>query len=416
MSSDQSTLVLPEDLERSKVKVLYEEAYAVYERKLNSVYQMVKNVLESKGIIPTIKYRVKRFETYFSKLIKNYRGDEHGGAPTVTDVLGLRIICPFLEDLETVENLIKVNFNVVELERKGSHYAVREFGYDSVHLLIAIDPIPGKQKLPCTSDVCEVQLRTILQDAWAEVEHELIYKSDITLPIPSIQRKLAALNATLTLSDLIFQEIRDHQKDIREHDRRRRQSLEAKLSSAVSIEKDADIYKNTDPQAITNEVNIIVGEANLEKALLSALEAHSGGQLENAIKIYTSILRLKIKDAVRSIVYNHRGMAYFGLSDYYRAIRDFSKSIEFDSANVRCYNNRALAFRVLKKYERSLEDYDRSIAIDPFQIDGFWGRAQTLYEMKLYSQSLADCQKALSIHGNFLPAQALLKRLNKLIF
>jgi putative GTP pyrophosphokinase len=38
-----------------------------------------------------------------------------------------------------------------------------------------------------------VQLRTILQDAWAEVEHELIYKSDIKLPNASIRRKLAAL-------------------------------------------------------------------------------------------------------------------------------------------------------------------------------------------------------------------------------
>ncbi len=64
--------------------------------------------------------------------------------------------------------------------------------------------------------VCEIQLRTILQDAWAEVEHELVYKSDISLPNQSIRRKLASLNATLTLSDLIFQEIRDYQKEIRQ--------------------------------------------------------------------------------------------------------------------------------------------------------------------------------------------------------
>ena len=60
-----------------------------------------------------------------------------------------------------------------------------------------------------------------MQDAWAEVEHELVYKSDITLPNQSIRRKLASLNATLTLSDLIFQEIRDYQKEIRRHGRNR---------------------------------------------------------------------------------------------------------------------------------------------------------------------------------------------------
>lgn len=159
-----------------------------------------------------------------------------------------------------------------------------------------------------------------------------------------------------------------------------------------------------------------MGEANLEKALLAALTAHSGGQLENAVEIYTSILRLKIKDKVRSLVYNHRGMAYFALSDYPRAIRDFTKSIRYDPDNVRCYNNRALTFRVVKRYDRSLEDYDRSITINPCLIDGLWGRAQTAFEMKLYSQALSDCEKALSIQSDFAPAQSLIKRLNKLIF
>jgi len=108
-------------------------------------------------------------------------------------------------------------------------------------------------------------------------------------------------------------------------------------------------------------------------------------------------------------------MAYFGLSDYLRAIRDFSQSIKYDRENVRCYNNRALTFRVLKRYERSLEDYDLSISLNPSQIDGFWGRAQTFYEMKLYSQCLSDCEKALSIQNDFAPAQSLIKRLNKLM-
>jgi len=57
-----------------------------------------------------------------------------------------------------------------------------------------------------------------------------------------------------------------------------------------------------------------MGEANLEKALLAALTAHSGGQLENTVEIYTSILRLKIKDKVRSLVYNHRGFRPVRLS------------------------------------------------------------------------------------------------------
>jgi putative GTP pyrophosphokinase len=414
---NQSTFLLPENLDRSKLKAVYEELYPVYDNILQSIYQQVRNVLKNHGSLPTIKYRVKRFDAYFNKLIKLSRQNRESDIPAITDFLALRIICPFLEDLETIENLIKTNFNVIELDRKGSRYSIGEFGYDSVHFLIKIDPASRKNAIPYTSDVCEVQLRTILQDAWAEVEHELIYKSDITLPIESIRRKLAAINATLTLSDLIFQEIRDYQKEIRERDHKRRQSLEVKLASAPNIDKELDVSQEMGKSPmIMSEIDSIIGEANLEKALLAALEFHSGGQLENAVKIYTSILRLKIKDSVRSLVYNHRGMAYFGLSDYLRAIHDFSKSINYDSENIRCYNNRALTFRILKRYERSLEDYDRSITINPCQIDGFWGRAQTLCEMKLYGQALSDCEKALSIQNDFTPAQSLIKRINKLIF
>jgi len=415
--NDQLTFILPEDLDRDKLKTIYEDLYPVYDEILQSLYQQVRTVLKANGYFPTIKYRVKRFEAYFDKLIKMSHHDQGSDAAAITDILGLRIVCPFLEDLAVVENMIKSDFNVVELERKGSRHSVGEFGYDSVHFLIRIDPIYRKRELPYTASVCEVQLRTILQDAWAEVEHELIYKSDITLPNESIRRKLASLNATLTLSDLIFQEIRDYQKEIREHDRKRRQSLEVKIAAATGIDQDLHVSQDIDMQPVVgSDIDSIMGEANLEKALLAALEAHSSGQLENAVKIYTSILRLKIKDAVRSLVYNHRGMAYFGLSDYLRAIRDFSKSIAYDAENVRCYNNRALTFRVLKRYERSLEDYDRSISVNPCQIDGFWGRAQTLYEMKLYTQALSDCEKALSIQNDFAPAQSLIKRLNKLIF
>jgi putative GTP pyrophosphokinase len=414
--NNPSTFLLDENLDRSKLKRIYQNLHPVYEEILDALHQQVRTVLEENGCFPTIKYRVKRFKTYFDKLIKMSRSGQAAGSMFITDILGLRIVCPFREDLDFVEKLVKAKFTVVEMERKGLNRSVGEFGYESVHFLIEIEPIRGKEELPYAANVCEVQLRTILQDAWAEVEHELIYKSDITLPNESIRRKLAALNATLTLSDLIFQEIRDYQKEIRKCDRKRRQSLDVKMADGWSVDQDLPILQDGQQSAMQRDMDSIKGETNLEKALLAALTAHSAGRLENAVQIYTSILKLKTGDSVRSLVYNHRGMAHFCLSNYAKAISDFSKSIDCDRENVRCYNNRALTYRVLKRYDRSLEDYDRAIALNPYMVDGFWGRAQTLYDMKLYTQSIADCEKALSIKGDFRPAHLLMKRINKLIF
>jgi putative GTP pyrophosphokinase len=51
------------------------------------------------------------------------RHEQGGDTAAITDLLGLRVICPFLEDLEIIENLIKSGFSVVELERKGSRHS-----------------------------------------------------------------------------------------------------------------------------------------------------------------------------------------------------------------------------------------------------------------------------------------------------
>ncbi len=414
--NEQLTFIMPEYLDRAKLKATYQHLYPVYDAVLQSVHKQVRTALEARGFFPTVKSRVKRFDAYFDKLIRTSRDEKKAHAGLITDILGLRIVCPFLEDLSVIADLISAKFNVLEMENKAAHQSLSEFGYQSVHLLIKVDPTLFQQELPYSAAVCEVQLRTTLQDAWAEVEHELIYKSDISFPKESIKRKLAALSATLTLSDLIFQEIRDYQKDIRAYDRKRRQSLEAQFENTPSIDSDPSVPEENGLIKTPCEIDSILAQADLEKAMLAALAAHGEGRLSDAVNLYTSILRLKLKDSVRSLVYNHRGMAYFGLSDYLRAIRDFSKAITYNPENARAYNNRALAFRLVKKLERSLDDYDQSIAINPSVIDGFWGRAQTLCEMKLYTQAIADCEKALSIQSDFAPAQAFIRRLNKLIF
>jgi len=407
------TKALYDIAERNQYKATYEKLRPVHETVLYRLVGDIRALLEQHGQSPAIKARVKRFDGYFEKLQKLSRqGGGRGGAAVVNDLLGIRIICPFLEDLETIERLLVGHFPVVELERKGARHSFREFGYDSLHLLVRLDAEQLDEELPGCQRVCEIQLRTILQDAWAEVEHELIYKSDISLPNEIIKRKLASLNATLTLSDLIFQEIRDSQREIRERDRRRRQRLDEIVNGAPSAPPVALREKIEMPMELVS----LTGQRKLEKLMLEAHDAHGRGELETAVVLYSRILRLKLTDPVRSLVYNHRGMAHFGVADYLQAIRDFSRAIFFDESNVRCHNNRALTFRVINALDKSLADYDRSLALNPSQVEGYWGRAQTCYAMRLYTQALADCESALNLEPDFQPAQSLLARINSQMF
>ena len=401
--------------DRDKAEKIYLRLLPEYEQILQQLSQQLSELIDQKGLSVTIKYRVKRFNNYCEKLVRisKLQGSE---LLQITDLLGIRIICPFLEDLETVEQLIADQFEILELEHKAEQHSFREFGYDSVHLLIRTEQPDSNLLLPHSCDVCEIQLRTILQEAWAEVEHELVYKSDISLPNHSIRRKLASLNASLTLSDLIFQEIRDDQKAIRQRGLKRRQTVETLACDCGGIhiaqlpnlemtgaDKDVDIPDHMAPR-------------KLEELMLSALETHSNHQFQRAIELYSKILKMQLDPVIRSLVYNHRGMALFALSEYQKGVEDFSKAIEYNEENTRAWNNRGLAFRVLGKFDQSLKNYDRAIAMSPQQYEGYWGRAQTCYEMKLYSRALNDCRKAIERNNSFSPAQELEKAIRQQLF
>lgn len=386
--------------ERSQLKSLYESNLPGYKAALSSLYQAIRGLLENAGFAPTIKYRVKKFEAYYTKL-RRLRSRRKMSETGITDLFGLRIICPFLEDIETIEQLLINNFRVAERERKGGQHSFREFGYDSVHLLIKL-PQTSSILPPGVSPTCEIQLRTILQDAWAEVEHELVYKSDITLPNESIRRKLASLNATLALSDLIFQEIRDYQKELRQQGDRRRASLVNHLGLNDVISLDLPPDPAASAQAIKSPS--VPRTSRLEKSMLQALDAHSRQDYEQAIAIYDQLLGMRLKRPIRSLVYNHRGMAWFALGEYRKGLNDFSKAISFDREYSRGYINRGLCRRLLGHPEQAIEDFTRALQIEPTRPEAWLGRAQVYHELQLREQAQHDCSQAIKIDPDYQQA------------
>ena len=388
---------------REKIQALYEQYRPQYNVALRRVYQRISNLLTRNGINAIVKYRLKTFESYFEKLLRKY--NDKSDPVIIRDILGFRIICPFLEDLDNVEKLITANFSVIEVEHKGSKHSFREFGYDSIHLLIEVPHDSLSVTIPYSGKICEIQLRTILQDAWAEVEYELIYKADFSLLNEPIKRKLASLNATLTLSDIIFQEIRDYQKEIQQRGEKGRESLLEKIQIIDQI----SILNTMDYTALKKKeyksLITLKPKSPLEKLIFEALNAHSNGEFNKAVGIYSKILKMKPNTQVRSIIYNHRGMAYFILSEYQRSINDFSRAIEYNPVNFRAYNNRGLAYRMMQRYEHSLKDFNRSLEINAYQMECYYNRALTFFDLHDFTKALEDCEKALNIKPDFIPAQ-----------
>jgi putative GTP pyrophosphokinase len=367
---------------------------------VSDLKELVEDILVPLDSNPVVSGRIKNFESFFSKYLRFLKtGDED---PVITDLLGVRIICPFIEDLSAAENIIKNHFEIVETERKG-HFTFKEFGYESTHILIKIPEDIVKERGNPGIDIAEIQIRTILQDAWAEVEHELVYKAEFSPFDEPMKRKLAAVNASLSLADIIFQEIRSYQRKFSKELGKRRESFYQKIEESTDkLLFTEENSGNSIPLEIGIETLSIDNYASydnvsIDDLLVNALSAHNQNRFSDAINQYSKILELKPNTIIRSIIYKHRGMANFACSRYNEAVEDFSKALECDDKAYKAAYYRGVVHSVQKNYLLAIDDYTLSLSINPYQSFCLFRRAQAYYHIGDYPQGLADCENSLAL-------------------
>ncbi|MDR0382881.1 MAG: tetratricopeptide repeat protein [Spirochaetaceae bacterium] len=364
----------------------------------------------------TIKGRVKSFESFFNKYLRYLKDVPNNNLPVIPDQIGIRVVCPFIEDTVAVEKLVKSNFKVAEVERKGSAYSFKEFGYESIHFLVQLpaeigDKYLNSVKIPFTGDIIEIQIRTILQDAWAEVEHELVYKAEFRPFDHPMKRKLAAINASLSLADTIFQEIRTYQRNFNKQLGHRKDTFFKKVEEAA----DAFLFDGIALKRADEKAPVNLASDSIDDLLLNALYAHNRGLFSDATSYYSAILNLKPDVKTTALIYKHRGMAFFAQSRYNEAIEDFSQSLKLDEKSYQAAYYCGVVRLVLQQYAAAIEDFDTSIAINRYQSYCFYRRAEAYYHLKDYPQALADCEASLALAPELDGASKLkLLLLNKL--
>jgi putative GTP pyrophosphokinase len=143
----------------------------------------------------------------------------------------------------------------------------------------------------------------------------------------------------------------------------------------------------------------LVPSANnsIDELLLNALYAHNKNQFSEAIAFYSRILELNPDDTIRSIIYKHRGMAFFARSHYEEAIEDFSKSLELDPRSYKAAYYRGILYSVLERYVEAAGSFDLSLDINPYQPYCLYRRGQAYYHLEDYPQALADSEAALAL-------------------
>lgn len=398
MVLDKDKKIQPNIPAKTKIKQNYEKySTLLQEIMYNIQIDLEKTVKLSSQ--PTYKTRIKSFSSYYKKLLRQKPNEAANSNKLVclTDMIGIRIICAFLEDISVVREQIEASFDVKEVEVKGSSQNFKEFGYESVHVLVSIPndcipkSIPSDISIP-EELVCEIQIRTILQDAWAEVEHELIYKTEFTPFDMPLRRKLASINASLSLADIIFQEIRDYQKKLQTEMNERRRSFYQIADDLTNVDNSNIQEKENKP---IERVNPYV-QGTIDELLLQAIHAHNAGNLDSAITIYSEIINSKptLNNIILSVICKHRGMAYFTKNDYENALLDFKKSFEFDDKSFRAVYYEGIVYSIQNKYGLAIDCFSKSLSINEYQSHTFFRRAIAYYELRQYENAMSDVVSA----------------------
>ena len=148
-----------------------EEMEAVMLALAQDIRDAAAAVMAATGANPVehLKYRIKSEESMREKCRRQGLPETPESAlQVIRDAIGLRVICPFLDDVYAIRDHLLSHAQVELVAEKDYIRSVKPNGYRSLHLIV--------KKNGCFA---EVQLRTISMDTWAALEHQIRYKKGL---------------------------------------------------------------------------------------------------------------------------------------------------------------------------------------------------------------------------------------------
>jgi ppGpp synthetase/RelA/SpoT-type nucleotidyltranferase len=258
----------------------YRKQRPVFKKMQETLPAQVRALLDEAGIVvASIESRIKEERSLAGKLA--LKGAKYESLADITDIFGMRIITFYTDDVDkvasAVDRLFEIDWDNSVDKRKLLE--VDSFGYLSLHYVCRSPGFPYR---------FEVQMRTILQHAWANMNHDTGYKSGVEIPV-EYHRNMNRLAGMLELVDEQFSRIRT---DINDY-RRQVQSLVAS-GRLEEVTLDGDSYRSylkLKPFDALNRRIASLNQAEIQEvplmpylAVFKALGFHTLGDLADLIR------------------------------------------------------------------------------------------------------------------------------------
>jgi ppGpp synthetase/RelA/SpoT-type nucleotidyltranferase len=299
----------------------YREKRPLYSDFAHIIKNLLQEALDSSDIkTQTVDARAKTIDSFARKAgtpfpLDPTRPKYENPLRDITDMSGVRVITYLPAAVAQVGDAIRAEFDVLEFDDKFESLNREErFGYQSVHYLVRLgdNRTTLREYRRFRGLVGEIQVRTILQHAWAEIEHDIEYKAAEALP-PALRRRFMIMAGMLEVADSYFQEIQD---EVQERRRVATESVETgRLDQAVltpdSLRSYLDIRMGSDRR---------VGDSNYEAwvRVLRELGFASLSQVDQCVLgLDDMAISRMIWGSKRGQLQRFEGLLLAGMGDYY---------------------------------------------------------------------------------------------------
>jgi ppGpp synthetase/RelA/SpoT-type nucleotidyltranferase len=208
------------DFEQEKriFRKFYDNGRPLFEETKNAYIRAIDLLIKQSdvGEVTKIEGRVKDREECINKFQRKYQGrleaDEqpYEIKDYLSDLIGIRIVCLYDDQIAVVSKVLMDHFRILEVTDKIAEVESTEdsFGYKGLHMDLALsDEMASHPKYRAFADhPFEVQIRSLIQDAWSVLDHKIKYKRSIPL---DLKRRINVLSALFELADREFKEIRN---------------------------------------------------------------------------------------------------------------------------------------------------------------------------------------------------------------
>ena len=187
----------------------YDKNLENYKQLADNVYYLLqKEINKHKIKIHSLTHKIKEIDSLLDKVRRKNIANPF---EQIHDLVGFRVVCLFLSDLDEIGNIIRNGFDIFGEDNKVRDTEISIFGYMSLHLKGRLKPsslpIPNQE---LDKILLEIQVRTIAQDAWASISHYLDYKKDSVIP-EEMRRDFHALSGLFYVADTHFSLLRQEQ-------------------------------------------------------------------------------------------------------------------------------------------------------------------------------------------------------------